>query len=328
MNNFSIVGFFTRSLPFTISFTLSLTLLLGSCNSGDGSIEESENSDRLIVKNYDRAIQLLNEKCFACHSNKVPHDNLLAPPMIAVKKHYLKKYPTKEDFVKNFVSFVDHPSVEKALMKKAVEKKGLMPAQGTKIEDLEAIAEYLFEAEIEKPEWWGNRHAMHKKEPKTPEEIGLNYALSTKKALGKQLMKSIAKGGPSYAVEFCNVQALPITDSMSNHFNASIKRVSDRPRNPNNSANSIELEVIEKYKGLLASKEEIQPVVKEEEGGTRFYYPIKTNGMCLKCHGNAFSNINSKTLAKIDALYPEDKARGYGENQIRGIWSILFEEQK
>jgi hypothetical protein len=311
-----------------ITFALSTTLLLGSCSSGEGSIEETDNNGVLTVKNYDRAIQLLNEKCFACHSNKVPHDNLLAPPMIAVKTRYLKEYPTKEEFVKEFVSFVDQPKKEDALMKRAVEKHGLMPAQGTKIEDLEEIATYLYESDIEKPEWWENRHAMHENEPKTPKDIGLNYALSTKKALGKQLMKSIAKGGPAYAVEFCNVKALPITDSMSNHFNASIKRVSDRPRNPNNAANSAELEVIEKYKSLLASKEEMEPILIEEAGGTRFYYPIKTNGMCLKCHGNPKDNINSKTLAKLDALYPEDKARGYGENQIRGIWSILFNDQK
>jgi hypothetical protein len=327
MNKFDMGTVFTRSLPLSLSFALSLTLLLGSCSSGEESIEESKNNGALVIKNYDRAIQLLNEKCFACHSNKIPHDNLLAPPMIAVKTRYLKEYPTKEEFVNEFVSFVNQPKKEDALMKRAVEKHGLMPAQGTKIEDLEEIALYLYEADIEKPEWWENRHATQNNDPKTPKEMGLNYALSTKKALGKQLMKSIAKGGPAYAVEFCNVKALPITDSMSNHFNTSIKRVSDRPRNLNNLANDAELEVIEKYKSLLASKEEMAAIIKEESGGTRFYFPIETNGMCLKCHGNPQEDINSKTLAKIDALYPEDKARGYGENQIRGIWSILFNNQ-
>jgi hypothetical protein len=28
----------------------------------------------------------------------------------------------------------------------------------------------------------------------------------------------------------------------------------------------------------------------------------------------------------LQELYPDDKAIGYGENEVRGIWSIAFEE--
>ena len=56
----------------------------------------------------------------------------------------------------------------------------------------------------------------------------------------------------------------------------------------------------------------------------KFYYPIKTNSMCLQCHGKPNSNIKSNTLNKIKNLYPNDLATGYNENEIRGIWSITF----
>ncbi len=31
-------------------------------------------------------------------------------------------------------------------------------------------------------------------------------------------------------------------------------------------------------------------------------------------------------MASLDKLYPKDKARGYSENEIRGIWSITFKK--
>jgi hypothetical protein len=61
--------------------------------------------------------------------------------------------------------------------------------------------------------------------------------MKTKQELGKNLMQAIQTKGTAGALEFCNIKALPITDSMSNVLNASIKRVSDLERNPKNKAN-------------------------------------------------------------------------------------------
>ncbi|MGB6037776.1 MAG: DUF3365 domain-containing protein, partial [Cryomorphaceae bacterium] len=52
------------------------------------------------------------------------------------------------------------------------------------------------------------------------------------------------------------------------------------------------------------------------------YYPITTNTMCLKCHGEPNTQVNQSTLAVLKALYPEDEATGYGENELRGIWVV------
>lgn len=46
-------------------------------------------------------------------------------------------------------------------------------------------------------------------------------------------MTAIQQKGTIAALDFCNVQAIPLTNSMSTHYNAVIKRVSDRNRNPN-----------------------------------------------------------------------------------------------
>jgi len=155
-------------------------------------------------------------------------------------------------------------------------------------------------------------------------QIGLDMAFSTKKQLGKNLMGTMKKKGAIEALKFCNVKAIPLTDSMATVHKATIKRVSDKTRNPNNKANQTELKNIETFKKVLANGEEISPILETVNDSIYFYYPIVTNGMCLKCHGNPTGGIDAKVLSAINKLYPTDTATGYSKNEVRGIWSIHF----
>lgn len=160
-------------------------------------------------------------------------------------------------------------------------------------------------------------------------EIGFKYASTTKATLGKNLTGAIMEGGTEHALDFCNVQAMPLTDSMSQLHNAKITRVSDKARNSNNAANAKELEQIQYYKDLIAegkSGKDIKPNVEIEGNSVHFYYPIITNEMCLQCHGTKEEVVKPATLAMLADLYPEDKATGYGDNEVRGVWSIIFEK--
>jgi len=158
------------------------------------------------------------------------------------------------------------------------------------------------------------------------EEIGLNYAFITKKELGKNLMGTIKNKGVNSAVAFCNERAYFITDSISTSFNAKIKRVSDKPRNSDNAANKKELNHIETFKDMLTNEQEMKPILEENGTTVNFYYPIITNDMCLQCHGTENNEMKSNVYKTIKALYPLDQAIGYGDNQVRGIWSISFEK--
>jgi len=156
-------------------------------------------------------------------------------------------------------------------------------------------------------------------------EIGSAIAKSTQAELGKNLMGAMQKEGPLGALEFCNLQAYPLTDSMGEVHNAQIRRVSDKARNQNNQANTLELEHIAHFKELVAADREYKPIIKQTNGKVVFFSPIITNAMCLQCHGKPDMQIQPATLAKIEALYPEDQATGYDVNQVRGIWSIEFD---
>lgn len=156
---------------------------------------------------------------------------------------------------------------------------------------------------------------------------GKKIAESAQKALGENLIAALQEGGPTYAVEFCNSEAIPLTDSASLAMNVDLKRVSDKNRNPVNRANEEELQFINYAKEQLAKGEEIHPAIKESGGQIVGLYPIITNEMCLNCHGRRGEEILDDTYEKIKHLYPEDLATGYRSGEIRGLWVVTMDEE-
>lgn len=328
-----------------------LVFALVSCNTGP-SEKKIDNTEKTKIQSKNHpGKKLMEMKCYACHNPTSPEDQRIGPPMIAIKKHYINEKTSKEEFTKEFVAFVQNPSEENVKMRGAVRKFGVMPKQYFKEEDLKAIAEYMFDNEIEEPEWFqkhweerGNRgkgkgHGKHGKhgegkrkkgkgkhsDAKNDTEIGMNYAMKTKQQLAKNLMGALGRGGTIEALEFCNLRAIPITDSMSVAQNVKIKRVSDRPRNLNNIASKEEIELISMFQKKIDNKEAYKPIVKNLGNGRKqFYAPIVTNQMCLQCHGKRNDQVKSYTLETIKKLYPKDIALGYAENQVRGLWSIQY----
>ncbi|TBN00405.1 DUF3365 domain-containing protein [Hyunsoonleella flava] len=296
--------------------------------------------------------KLMETNCYICHNPTASHDNRIAPPMIAIKKHYITDTTNKSEFIDAMQTWIKNPNAEDAKMFGAVYRFGVMPKTPYPEETITQIADYMFDHDIEQPEWFedhfnkeremqhgkgtgngmGMGKGMHKKHMQTNfedlpyGERGLKYALTTKAVLGKNLMGTIQKKGTLEALAFCNEKAYPLTDSMAVVHNAKIKRVSDKPRNINNQANTEELKYIKTFKQAIANKEEPKPIVKELNNEVHVYYPITTNAMCLQCHGKPNEIINKATLEKLTSLYPKDKAIGYEINQVRGIWSITFDE--
>ncbi|MCB1121900.1 MAG: hypothetical protein KJT03_10150, partial [Verrucomicrobiae bacterium] len=89
--------------------------------------------------------------CMACHKHEYS-DPMLAPPMATVMDHYKQVLgKNKNKFVDTIVAWVKEPSTEKTLMPGAIRNFNLMPPFVLPDPDLEAIATYLFEAEIPKP---------------------------------------------------------------------------------------------------------------------------------------------------------------------------------
>ena len=182
----------------------------------------------------------------------------------------------------------------------------------------------------------GSSHTGEKAENVEPsmEKIALKQgnriSSQAQQALGSQLMKRINSEGPVAAVEFCNLAAYPILDSLDIDLDVKIKRASIKTRNPGNKADAVEERIIRSYQQLLAKEKSLTPVV-EALGKEELLYaaPIQTkNKMCLNCHGAVSNEISEATLAKIQDLYPGDNAKGHKVGDLRGIWSITFKKEE
>ncbi|MCI2228580.1 DUF3365 domain-containing protein [Polaribacter sp. MSW13] len=314
--------------PFTL---LIVFVFMFSCkDSQKPSYSKKKKVSSTIKEQEHPGKKLMKTNCYVCHSPSTTTGNRIAPPMIAVKNHYISENTTKEQFVKSIQDWIKNPAKEKAKMFGAVKRFGVMPKQVFPEKVIKEISEYMFDNKIETPkgvEDHFNKNNQNPQEANNKEsysERGLNYALTTKTVLGKNLMGKIQKEGTLAALKFCNVKAYPLTDSMSVVHNANIKRVSDKPRNIKNLANAKEQEYIAIFKEDVKSKKESEPIVVTSAENVKFYYPIKTNSMCLQCHGKPTSDIKAETFAEIKKMYPKDLATGYKENQVRGIWSITF----
>lgn len=130
-------------------------VLFSSCNKQKSSEDFGIKTTAKSESENAEALALFKQKCYACHSVITKsHDEIIAPPMIAVKKRYSMQFDNKEEFVDAVVAYAHDPKAENALMRGAINKFKAMPKQAFEEEDLKKIATYIYENEIETPVWF------------------------------------------------------------------------------------------------------------------------------------------------------------------------------
>lgn len=313
---------------------LGLPFIFTACGSDSSTKDtsmvssDSTQQNEITVSKSDPA-KFMTNNCYSCHNPKAKGENKIAPTLKEIKTTYLMHYAEKNEFVSHFESFVNQPSSDKTIMKEAVEKYGIMPNMQYSMSEVKALAQYIFETDIETDAWLAEHYNGQSDEPAYIEgdflSMGKYFAMSTKSELGKNLKKAIKTKGTKGAVTFCNTRAYPITDSMATVHQAGIKRVSDKNRNPNNQASEEEVKYIQDFQAMLDRGEEVKPVLVETNEQAVFYTPIVTNEMCIQCHGPK-QDLDPEVLNEINSLYPKDLATGYDVNQVRGIWQITMKK--
>jgi hypothetical protein len=73
------------------------------------------------------------------------HPQRLAPPMAMVKKHYLKTYPDRAQFIEKISDWVKVPDANTAMLYHAVEKFGVMPPLSIDEASRRQIAGYIYD---------------------------------------------------------------------------------------------------------------------------------------------------------------------------------------
>ena len=149
------------------------------------------------------------------------------------------------------------------------------------------------------------------------------------KALGGELKStlqaSMKASGPVDSIVVCNVDAPNIAKKVSEDKGLRVARTSLKFRNQANKPDAWEKSVLEQFEQRKANGEPIKTLefseVSEIDGRKVFRYmkAIPTGDVCLKCHG---TNIAEPVAARINSLYPNDKATGFSKGDIRGAFTV------
>ena len=148
------------------------------------------------------------------------------------------------------------------------------------------------------------------------------------KKLKLLLVSEMQNNGVVKAVNVCSDTALILTAKIAESENISIKRVSEKNRNPKNIPDDFELTILEKFKKLQSSKkidtktEHAEITHLNGKKVIRYMKPIFLQNECLTCHGSS-EYIPDEVNAILIRKYPNDKARDYSAGDLRGAVSII-----
>lgn len=143
--------------------------------------------------------------------------------------------------------------------------------------------------------------------------------------LQSHLQTAMAEGGPGNAIEVCSRVAPEIAASISEARNLEIGRTSLRVRNIANEPDQWERLVLEGFEDARASGQDAQSlrhhevVIEDGQPVLRYMQAIPTGGLCLTCHG---AELHADVRPALERLYPEDRAVGFAEGDVRGAFTI------
>ncbi|MGM0507512.1 MAG: c-type heme family protein [Bacteroidota bacterium] len=154
-------------------------------------------------------------------------------------------------------------------------------------------------------------------------QAGGLVASTTFETLSGNLSQALSEGGVPQAIEFCSVEAIPLTEQLSSEMDVEVRRASHRPRNPDNRADAQEMGSIDSYLSRLDADEALAPRLMREGEDVLFHAPIRIPGpACIQCHGDPGTDITEADLELIQSRYPNDQATGFAIGDLRGIWSV------
>jgi hypothetical protein len=128
--------------------------------------------------------------------------------------------------------------------------------------------------------------------------------------LSTRLLAAMSNGGPAKAIEVCSKLAPKLAKEVGEQHQVSIGRTALRLRNENNRPPA--------WAEPLLKDLPTKPVVQDlENGSTGVLFPILLKVQCLTCHGSD-DKIAAEIRTELARLYPNDKATGFQEGDLRG----------
>lgn len=116
--------------------------------------------------NNKEGMQLYVKHCISCHGTEGGMDmsKRVAPPVFAVKMHYIGTYSDKDSFVMAIADWLENRDADNSMMRGAVRRFGVMPEVKVTREEAEKIAAYIYEGNLDNPEGFQQHYEdMHGK---------------------------------------------------------------------------------------------------------------------------------------------------------------------
>ncbi len=141
------------------------------------------------------------------------------------------------------------------------------------------------------------------------------------------LIKQIKSEGTLSAVAVCSDTAQVLTNNFGLKKGVYIKRVSFKNRNKHSVPDEFEARILKEFEQikkegkLNSDTEHFEIIIENDYQYLRYMKPIKIGAACLKCHGNE-EKISTEVKELIVKKYPDDKAVGYKNGDLRGAVSI------
>jgi hypothetical protein len=139
------------------------------------------------------------------------------------------------------------------------------------------------------------------------------------------LLKELEKGGYEGAISVCANVAQDITRQFNEKSGHYARRISLGYRNPNDFPDEYERQKLESFDRLNREKklesEYYEVVLEKGRDYLRYLKPVIAGKMCLNCHGQP-DEIPIGVQRIIQERYPNDRATGYLEGDVRGAVSV------
>lgn len=139
------------------------------------------------------------------------------------------------------------------------------------------------------------------------------------------LQAAMQSGGAENAIAVCHDMAIPVTAAVGDESGWEVGRTSLRIRNPDNAPDAWERSVLENFAQRLTAGEDIATLEQEAVitvGNFRYFRYMKAipaGEPCMACHG---TTIAPPLAARLQALYPDDRATGFAPGDLRGAFSL------
>jgi len=132
--------------------------------------------------------------------------------------------------------------------------------------------------------------------------------------LSEALLTAIEEQGAAEAINVCRCEAPQIAKRVAKEQGVAIGRTSFRLRNPDNAPPAWAARFVEQ-------RAEDNVFVAHPDGRLGALLPIRLQNACLTCHGDPAS-IATDVRLNLDRFYPEDRATGFAQGDLRGWFWI------